>query len=914
MAHRRSLSEQRSTQYTATRNEQNRVLQRQTSLAPRDASTMSLLRALHPAASQPLPSVPDTAPRMLAVESKTVRNIIHTHCNNTAAGDSATGWRNKHLIPLLDSVKCMQGIGALLIDICNGVFDGAAKQALTACTLLPLSKPDGGVRPIGIGNTFVRLAKIFAVKAAALDYNVLFPSIQLGVGHKNGCERVLHTLNAFHKTASTGHVICSTDIKNAFNTRRRIDMWQSLVSQPSCHPLIRIVHWAYSDSSKLCVYEGSGLFDTVVSAEGVVQGDPLASLLFALSMQPIYEACIAGTDVKGLAIQDDFYLMGEVKQVAVCAQKLNTLCADTGLTLAVNKCSVLPCFSNVTETNDHIQRIEEICRNVNLKVSGEIYPLGSVITNFEDGVGDHVMKMVTQQEKYFDLLCDAYMPPQLAYKLLRDCANPSMNYVTRVIRADLISDALIKWDDMSFDAFFKMHNIDVESLGEATCAAARQQAQLPLSCGGMGITSIHQSAHAAYMASLLTAHNDINKLQQYVNQMSNNSNTESDEEEKKDNDNTDETSASDFATIHYKSNTVLSIQYMNERKVDVLEVTKVPSIDQLCNTPTLHHKLQHKLVEKMHVYALSQLKSSVSPSHRAVLLSASQTGAARWLINMFDSGDKLFKPALWNAAIRHRLYIRPCDVMCSDVCVCAKSSTITRAVQPFSVQPAHFHVCDMMKGQLKQRHDLVKITLYRLLSELGAHVTVEPHLARSAVQSLRADLLVVTASGSKYIDVSVVCPAGHEFVTVYRSDKHAGRACEEAAREKVIKYTGAMPSGSSDADFVPLVFETYGAVNRGGMSWLKAVCSELSDEPASSLTHILNVLSATLQMGNGQVDIQGMALHRRSHADIEQSQNVEHQSNVMSLLQQYVHGGIRIDWLTQQRQRPVRGSMREAIN
>ena len=68
-----------------------------------------------------------------------------------------------------------------------------------------------------------------------------------------------------------------------------------------------------------------------------------------------------------------------------------------------------------------------------------------------------------------------------------------------------------------------------------------------------------------------------------------------------------------------------------------------------------------------------------------------------------------------------------------------------------------------------------------------------------------------------------MCPSGQECVTKCRSDIHPGKACVVAAREKAVKYTGAMPEGFTDSDFVPLVYETYGAVNKTGMSWLKSV-------------------------------------------------------------------------------------------
>ena len=48
----------------------------------------------------------------------------------------------------------------------------------------------------------------------------------------------------------------------------------------------------------------------LLSAEGVKQGDVLASLLFALSMKSIYEDSIAGLDCHAIAVMDDIYFIG----------------------------------------------------------------------------------------------------------------------------------------------------------------------------------------------------------------------------------------------------------------------------------------------------------------------------------------------------------------------------------------------------------------------------------------------------------------------------------------------------------------------------------------------------------------------------------------------------------------------------
>ena len=70
------------------------------------------------------------------------------------------------LLPLIHDDDCMRGVSCLLVDICNGVFTGQVKERLRARTLIPLSKDNGGVRPVGMGEVFYRLAVIYAMRAA----------------------------------------------------------------------------------------------------------------------------------------------------------------------------------------------------------------------------------------------------------------------------------------------------------------------------------------------------------------------------------------------------------------------------------------------------------------------------------------------------------------------------------------------------------------------------------------------------------------------------------------------------------------------------------------------------------------------------------------------------------------------------
>ena len=146
---------------------------------------------------------------------------------------------------------------------------------------------------------------------------------------------------------------------------------------------------------------------------------------------------------------------------------------------------------------------------------------------------------------------------------------------------------------------------------------------------------------------------------------------------------------------------------------------------------------------------------------------------------------------------------------------------------------------------------------------------------------------------------------------MHGSHHRAGKSCEEAAKYKVLKYMGKLPDDCTDDDFIPFVLESYGAVNSAGLSWLKSLCKELSDEPDSALEHVMNVMSATLQMGNGQVDVSGMISHRAGERAVAESRSMVYQSHVMSSVQRYVSGGIRLNWLSEARRRPGAGQMRQ---
>src|SRR3569833_2894473 len=114
--------------------------------------------------------------------------------------------------------------------------------------------------------------------------------IQFGVGVRGGCDTAVLKIQA-ELDADKYNVAILADISNAFNTRERYHIARELYAVQSTQPIWKLFRFAYQRSeSPLIVYSRDGQCQHVqASANGVRQGDPLASLLFALSMDRLYQ-------------------------------------------------------------------------------------------------------------------------------------------------------------------------------------------------------------------------------------------------------------------------------------------------------------------------------------------------------------------------------------------------------------------------------------------------------------------------------------------------------------------------------------------------------------------------------------------------------------------------------------------------
>ena len=262
---------------------------------PASEDTLAELLSKHPQSAPPdLEAL--GAPRAAAVPEFSAENTaraIRSFRQGSAPGPS--GLRPDHLREALLTAHADE-VAAHLASLCHllarGEAPGSLSPHLAGGSLHALPKPQGGVRPIAVGEVVRRLVgKVLcmSLREEARDY---LQPLQLGVGVKAGTEAAVHASRQWlHRNA--GHVdkvLVKLDLRNAFNSVDRaavLSAVRSHLPEAAC-----CADWCYGRSSRLRFGD-----HVVESAAGVQQGDPFGACVFRPGLAP----CSVGRGLSWLA-------------------------------------------------------------------------------------------------------------------------------------------------------------------------------------------------------------------------------------------------------------------------------------------------------------------------------------------------------------------------------------------------------------------------------------------------------------------------------------------------------------------------------------------------------------------------------------------------------------------------------------
>ena len=266
------------------------------------------IRLKHPAATHAVPEIPPNAP-LVIVDCGSLAKQIKKMATFTAAGPS--GWTAELLLALLDDKVCMDGITLLVQLIANNQLDALSRDLLTSSLLHAIPKPNRDLRPLALGEFFVKAACKYCFDLDAGNFPAIFEPIQLAVCSPGGSERAILTMQAKTELDPEGYITIYVDSVNAYNSACRAMMLESVYSDSRLAHLWSAYAFCYSTPSQLLLRQHGTIIDSVLSAQGGRQGCVLAGLGYAHLFQPAYENCVQGLpNTTARAIMDDLAITG----------------------------------------------------------------------------------------------------------------------------------------------------------------------------------------------------------------------------------------------------------------------------------------------------------------------------------------------------------------------------------------------------------------------------------------------------------------------------------------------------------------------------------------------------------------------------------------------------------------------------
>jgi len=475
------------------------------------------LRNKHPSRPDgPLPDFPgrpagDPSPEerdLMDEVGKQYGQAITTASKGSAPGIS--GWRYEHFQCLLEPSTGprpvddgMQHIYAFFDRILIGDLEDWCRDLLRFGKGFALAKPDGGVRPITVTDTFRRLV----TRAVAFKYRTTWCSFlgpnQFAVGTKAGSEKLVHCVSAFINSVEEG--TCSAlllDCVNAFNACDRKVILDALHgAYPELEPFFKQF---YGGRSPILYRGADGSPHYIWSEEGTMQGDPAGPFLFCLGLKACLDAIEAQLPASAiiLSLMDDITVLldseSALEAFKICQRELKS---KFNLELNVMKSKVVPFgdtpagpqFPEATLDEMRVCRLEglEIARN-GAKLLG--CPIGT--DAFKQSFFHAKLEEIQGLLHKIGLLHNS----QIQILLLRFCAHPRVIYWNRLIdpRTPGKREFLLQHDGQIVRALQSALQIQPSDFQAHTAT----QLSLPANLGGAGLSSQAGLSEIAFASSI----------------------------------------------------------------------------------------------------------------------------------------------------------------------------------------------------------------------------------------------------------------------------------------------------------------------------------------------------------------------------------------------------------------------------
>ena len=794
-------------------------------VAQYDADLPAKLQALLPQADPPaIPeALQDPAVRAAAsalVSEEVLARVLPKLPRGSAGGPS--GWTYEHVqVVIRSGPDGSDAVRRLLGAIAGGLLPQLPE--LTDSRLIALLKPDGGVRPIAIGEVFYRLAGLCAL-AASPGLGPSLAPLQLGVSTRGGAQTIGHAAQAALE-ADDELVLFLLDIKNAFGTVSRTSVLAK-VAELAPH-LLPFVTWAYKQPSRLWVNGAPPGAPPLWSMAGVRQGDPLGPLLFALVLQAVLvKLRDEHAGAPALAYLDDCTIVARVDAGVAACRTFIAECAPHNLFTAPPKCLTYSRTPALAEQAAQALQFTHCPDGV--VVVGT--PLGS-----DEYVRAHASSKAEKAVDLIGIMLDLPLQSQDQMLLLRMSLSRRLVHLTRTVTWDLVGDALSTLDAAVEIAACTIGGVDHNNLG----IVATWQLHAPLRHGGFGLRDTDAfEAGAAFLAGAAVAQNTLCDSPEVLQPFKGPRGAQLSEQ---------------WGALVDES-TGKWCENMREASVGCIA---------LC-MPQAQRQVAREQADLAQSQVMALLGEGDSLQHEVALArlrSVACRASGAWLDALPVAPTLRLSDRHFRSAMQLRLGLLQ---MRSDAV--GRTCGCNRVLQATDAE--HALLCKLHSGACTMRHDILVGFWCRAAHRAGIASAKEPvyrELQRQAASAgqrsrransdggERGDALLVMPEGVLVADLAVVHPTAESYrAGAARAD---GSAAAVSGARKVAAFEAL--GGDGGYEFTPLIVEAYGRLGKPALGLLSRLADIASEggkvTKAGFIASALKEMSVGLCRGNGMM-------------------------------------------------------------
>ena len=462
-------------------------------LVPANEANYQKMLSMHPPAEPP--PVLTTDQHQIQLTSAEVKKSVMSMRNGSSPG--ACGHRPEHWRVCLSEAalghrdRTLSAMTRLVNKVAAGHVPEQIRHLFASASLFGVPKRDGGLRPVAAGSLLRRVtAKAIARKLADKAANMFSP-LQVGVGVRNNCEAIVHSVRRLVEGDSS-LMLVQTDLKSAFNQCDRTFMLRGV--EENFPEILEFTKTCYGQHSVLYFGEHE-----VMSQQGAQQGDSLGPLLMSVTLHPVLQRI--DVEVPRLVLKvhmlDDGCFAGKTEDLKAALDIMLEdgpprglfLSTDTTMGEGRGKSTLWRASGFGDEVQeDLLGRGLRLITDSGVRVLGS--PVGSPVF-----VKQFLSDAVDKIERLTDLL-PRLQQSQTQYCLLRSCMSlPKFGYLLRTTLCLDHPEVLRRFDGVTRNSLNDL-------LGTVLDNKSWYQATLPVSSAGLGLRNASDHYIAAYIASI----------------------------------------------------------------------------------------------------------------------------------------------------------------------------------------------------------------------------------------------------------------------------------------------------------------------------------------------------------------------------------------------------------------------------